>query len=58
LHFAHYNLIRLNKILHVTSAMAANLTDRLWSRKDLAERTSKGNGEARHEHSGTFKSLY
>src|SRR4051812_20734403 len=31
LHFAHYNLIRLHKTLRVTPAMAANVTDRLWS---------------------------
>jgi hypothetical protein len=41
LHFAHYNLVRLHKTLRVTPAMAANVTDRLWSLEELVERTSK-----------------
>lgn len=31
LHFAHYNLVRPHKTLRVTPAMAANVTDRVWS---------------------------
>ena len=41
LHFAHYNLVRVHKTLRVTPAMAANVTDRLWSLKELVDRTSK-----------------
>jgi hypothetical protein len=41
LHFAHYNLVRLHKTLRVTPAMAAGVTDRLWSLEELVERTSK-----------------
>ena len=41
LHFAHYNLVRLHKTLRVTPAMAANVTDRLWSLEELVERTSR-----------------
>jgi IS1 family transposase len=41
LHFAHYNLVRLHKTLRVTPAMAANVTDRVWSLAELVERTSK-----------------
>jgi len=41
LHFAHYNLVRLHKTLRVTPAMAANVTDRLWSLEELVERTSQ-----------------
>jgi hypothetical protein len=40
LHFAHYNLVRLHKTLRVTPAMAANVTDRLWSLEELVDRTS------------------
>ncbi|MGO8954970.1 MAG: hypothetical protein ACLP1W_19995 [Rhodomicrobium sp.] len=40
LHFAHYNLVRLHKTLRVTPAMAAGVTDRLWSIEELVERTS------------------
>jgi hypothetical protein len=41
LHFAHYNLVRSHKTLRVTPAMAANVTDRVWSLEELVERTSK-----------------
>lgn len=40
LHFAHYNLVRLHETLRVTPAMAANVTDRVWSLEELVERTS------------------
>jgi len=41
LHFAHYNLVRLHKTLRITPAMAANVTDRVWSLEELVERTSR-----------------
>jgi hypothetical protein len=41
LHFAHYNLVRLHKMLRVTRAMAANIADRVWSLEELVDRTSK-----------------
>lgn len=41
LHFAHYNLARVHKTLRVTPAMAANVTDGLWSLEELVEQTSK-----------------
>jgi hypothetical protein len=41
LHFAHYNLVRLHKTLRVTPAMAANVTNRVWSLQELVERTSR-----------------
>jgi hypothetical protein len=41
LHFAHYNLVRQHKTLRVTPAMAANVTDRVWSLEELVDRTSK-----------------
>src|SRR3984893_16743274 len=40
LHFAHYNLVRLHKTLRVTPAMAAGVSDRLWSLEELVDRTS------------------
>lgn len=40
LHFAHYNLVRLHKSLRITPAMAAGVTDRVWSLEELVERTS------------------
>jgi IS1 family transposase len=40
LHFAHYNFARVHKSLRVTPAMAAGITDRLWSLEEIVERTS------------------
>jgi IS1 family transposase len=40
LHFSHYNLVRLHKTLRVTPAMAAGVSDRLWSLEELVDRTS------------------
>lgn len=40
LHFAHYNFVRLHKTLRITPAMAAGVTDQLWSLEELVGRTS------------------
>ncbi len=37
LHFAHYNFVRTHQTLRVTPAMAANLTDHLWTLEELLE---------------------
>jgi IS1 family transposase len=39
LHFAHYNFVRVHKSLRVTPAMAAGVSDTLWSLEELVERT-------------------
>ena len=36
LHFMHYNFVRIHHMLRVTPAMAAGVTDRLWSIEDIA----------------------
>jgi hypothetical protein len=36
LYFAFYNFTRIHKTLKVTPAMAAGITDRLWSMEDIA----------------------
>lgn len=36
LHYMHYNFARIHKTLRVTPAMAAGVTDRLWSIEDIA----------------------
>jgi len=36
LHYMHYNFVRIHKSLRVTPAMAAGVTDRLWSIEDIA----------------------
>ena len=41
LHFSHYNLVRLHKTLPITPAMAAGVTNKVWSLEELVERTSK-----------------
>ena len=35
LHFMHYNFVRIHQTLRITPAMAAGVTDRLWSISDL-----------------------
>lgn len=35
LHFAHYNFVRIHQSIRVTPAMAAGVTDHLWSIRDL-----------------------
>jgi IS1 family transposase len=37
LHFAHYNFVRIHQTLRVTPAMAAGITDHLWTVRDLLE---------------------
>jgi hypothetical protein len=37
LHYAHYNFVRLHRTLRCTPAMAAGVTDRLWSVEELIE---------------------
>ncbi len=40
LHFAHYNFVRVHRSLRVTPAMAAGVSDRLWSLEELVDRTT------------------
>ncbi len=35
LHYMHYNFCRIHKTLRVTPAMAAGVTDRIWSVADI-----------------------
>src|SRR5216683_4136708 len=37
LHFAHYNFVRIHRTLRCTPAMAAGVTNRLWSIRELIE---------------------
>ena len=36
LHFMHYNFARIHKTLRITPAMAAGLSDRVWSLEEIA----------------------
>jgi hypothetical protein len=36
LHYMHYNFMRIHRTLRITPAMAAEVTDRLWSIEDIA----------------------
>ena len=40
LHFAHYNFVRVHSSLRVTPAMAAGVSQSLWSMEELVERAS------------------
>ena len=40
LHFAHYNFVRIHKTLRMTPAMAAGVSERLWTLEELVDRTS------------------
>ena len=43
LHYAHYNFVRVHRTLRCTPAMAAGVTDRLWSVEELiSEPLAKG----------------
>ncbi len=42
LHFAHYNFVRVHRTLRCTPAMAAGVTDRLWSIETLLEAAREG----------------
>ena len=37
LHYAHYNFVRVHRTLRCKPAMAAGVTDRLWSVEELIE---------------------
>lgn len=41
LHFCHYNFVRLHKSLRITPAMAAGVSDRLWTLEELVRQTSR-----------------
>jgi hypothetical protein len=39
-HFAHYNLVRIHKMLRMTHAMEHNISDHIWTVGELIERVS------------------
>ncbi len=45
LHFMHYNFCRIHKTLRVTPAMAAKVTERLWSINDIVDLLDAAEGE-------------
>jgi len=45
LHFMHYNFCRVHKSLRVAPAMAAGVTDRLWSAEDIVDVLDSIEGE-------------
>ncbi len=40
LHFTHYNFVRIHSTLRITPAMAAGVTNELWTIRNLIERTN------------------
>lgn len=55
LHFMHYNFCRTHKTLHMTPAMAAGVTDRLWDVADLVALVEKAEAEAAPKKRGPYK---
>lgn len=47
LYFVHYNLCRIHASLRVTPAMAAGITDRLWSLEDIVAKIDELAGPAK-----------
>ena len=47
LHYVHYNFVRIHKTLRCTPAMAAGVSERLWSMRDVAELIEKAEEEKR-----------
>jgi hypothetical protein len=45
LYFVFYNFVRIHKTLRVTPAMAAGISDRLWSMDDIVTLIDAAEGE-------------
>ena len=54
LHFAHHNLVRVHRTLRVTPAMAAGITDHLWSIPELMEATAETGHEVTEKDGGAI----
>ena len=55
LYFVFYNFVRIHKTLKVTPAMAAGITDRLWSMEDIAALIDANEAPAKKR--GPYKKL-
>jgi IS1 family transposase len=53
LYFAFYNFVRIHKTLRVTPAMAAGVSDRLWSMDDIVALIDSAEGEPKKR--GSYK---
>jgi hypothetical protein len=53
LHFMYYNFCRIHSSLRVTPAMAAGVTERLWSVDDIVALLDNAEGEPKKR--GTYK---
>jgi len=42
LHYMHYNFARIHRTLRITPAMAAGVTERLWSIEEIASLVGGG----------------
>jgi hypothetical protein len=45
LYFAFYNFVRIHKTLRITPAMAAGISDQLWSMEDIVALMDGAEGE-------------
>jgi hypothetical protein len=55
LYFAFYNFCRIHKTLKVTPAMAAGITDKLWSLEDIANKIEERRPQATGKKRGAYK---
>lgn len=55
LYFAFYNFCRIHKTLKVTPAMAAGITDKLWTLEDIAERIEARRPQATGKKRGPYR---
>jgi IS1 family transposase len=53
LHFMHYNFCRIHKSLRITPAMAACVTERLWSIEDIVDLLDAAQGQPKKR--GTYR---
>jgi hypothetical protein len=47
LHFMHYSFCRIHKSLRISRAMAAGVTNRLWSVEDIVDLLDAAEGESK-----------
>ena len=52
IYFMHYNFVRIHQTLRVTPAMAAGVTDTLWSLEDIVRIVDEWEATQKAEHGG------
>ncbi len=55
LYFMHYNFVRIHQTLRITPAMAARVTDKLWSVEDVANIVEEWENQKEPKKRGSYK---